>query len=104
MTGTTKYRWFTGTPYLEGATWKDAHQALARVGANYFRSQDFTQCRYIGYKGPLKGEYDIDDDVILTEDSPEHRYCSVVTFDYTGAARFSFADKSRRASRAQQVF
>ena len=102
MTGDTKKRWLTGKPYLANAQWRPAAEALAKIGANYFRSQGYTQCRFIGYKGPLKGEYDIDPDV--DGDSTDHKYCSVVTFDYRGVANFSFSDRSTRAKDAQKEF
>lgn len=94
--------WATGITFLVGAQWRPAADALAKIGANYFRSQGFAQCRFIGYKGPLKGEYDIEPDA--DGDSPDHKYCSVVTFDFRGVAVFSFADRSTRAKQAQQEF
>lgn len=99
---TSWWGWLTGKPYLSGAQWNPAADALAKIGANYFRSKGFFQCNFIGYKGPLKGEYDIEPDAL--GDSPDHKYCSVVTFDYRGVAVFSFADRSTRAKHAQKEF
>jgi len=70
-----------GQLQLERGTFSPATKSLASVGAAYFRSLGFLQCKYYGYRGPLTGKYEPSDS---SPDGRNHKWCELTTFDWLG--------------------
>lgn len=107
-----KDKWQSGTGQLilnsdpmktkvKGGTFAPGAVALAKVGADYFRSLGFKHCKYVGYLGPLTGKYEDSDS---SPDGAKHKYCEIVSFDALGDKHFLQPSKSIRASDARKKF
>jgi hypothetical protein len=87
---------------VRGGEWEEKTDALARVGASYFRSWGFELCRYVGYLGPLTGKYEDSDS---SPDGRNHKWCEITVFNPLGM-RFNknATNKVTRAIDAQREF
>lgn len=85
-----------------GGEWSRRTNALAYVGARYFREKGFWLNKYIGYLGPLTGKYENSDS---SPDGRNHKWCEVQVFDGLGLPRDkNSTEMSTRAIDAQKLF